>query len=51
MKKFYEELIKYPCQEYGVSETPPPEYRDMFNKFQKEVFDTNLVIGETSQIL
>lgn len=44
-EKFYEELIKYPCQEYGVSETPP-EYRDMFNKFQKEVFDTNLVIGD-----
>lgn len=44
-KNFYEELIKYPCQQYGISDTPS-EYREMFNEFQKEVFDDNLILGE-----
>lgn len=35
-----------PCQQKGVSETPP-EYRDLFNTFQKELFADNVVIGDT----
>lgn len=41
----WDELSKYPCQELGVVDTPPI-YRDMFNKFQKEVFDPNLNVGD-----
>jgi DNA adenine methylase len=43
--RMWEELSKYPCQQLGVVETPP-EYAEMFKKFQKEVFDPNLVIGD-----
>ena len=45
-KEFYQELIKYPCQQYGVTDTPK-EYREMFNEFQKEVFDENLKLDNT----
>ena len=43
--KLLEELIKYPCQQLGVVDTPP-EYGHMFNLFQKEVFNSDLVIGD-----
>jgi len=43
--KLWEELSKYPCQQLKIDNTPI-EYREMFNKFQKEVFDDNLVIGD-----
>ncbi len=43
--RMWEELSKYPCQQVGVEETPP-EYTEMFKKYQKEVFDDDLVIGD-----
>jgi DNA adenine methylase len=43
--KLWDELSKYPCQQLGVENTPP-EYEEMFNKFQKEVFDPNYIIGD-----
>jgi DNA adenine methylase len=41
----WEELSKYPCQQLGVVNTPP-EYAEMFNRYQKEVFNPELVITE-----
>jgi DNA adenine methylase len=43
--RMIEELAKYPCQQLGVEDTPP-EYEQMFRKFQKEVFDPELVVGD-----
>jgi len=43
--RLWAELAKYPCQQLGVVDTPP-EYREIFNKCQKEVFADDLVIGE-----
>lgn len=43
--RMWEELSKYPCQQLGVVDTPP-EYGELFKKCQKEVFDSNLVIGD-----
>lgn len=43
--RLWDELNKYPCQQLGVADTPP-EYEQLFNKCQKEVFDPNLVIGD-----
>lgn len=43
--RLWNELSKYPCQQLGVVDTPP-EYRELFNKCQKEVFHPDLVIGE-----
>ena len=43
--RLYDELSKYPCQQLGVEDTPP-EYSEMFNRFQKEVFDPEFVIEE-----
>lgn len=47
--KDYERLIKemdkYPCQKRGVVPTPP-EYREMFNQFQKEIFADDFRVGE-----
>jgi DNA adenine methylase len=43
--RMWEELAKYPCQQVGVEETPP-EYNEMFKKYQKEVFNEDLVIGD-----
>jgi len=43
--RLWNELEKYPCQQLGVVNTPP-EYPEMFRKFQKEVFDPNFVIEE-----
>ncbi len=39
------ELLKYPCQQLGIVDTPP-EYEQMFNQYQKEVFKDDLVITE-----
>ena len=41
----WEELSKYPCQQLGVIDTPP-EYAEMFNRYQKEVFNPELVITD-----
>ena len=41
----WEELSKYPCQQLGVVDTPP-EYAEMFNRYQKEVFNPELVITD-----
>lgn len=43
--RMWEELSKYPCQQLGIVDTPK-EYSEMFYKFQKEVFDPNLEIGD-----
>jgi DNA adenine methylase len=43
--RMWEELAKYPCQQVGVEDTPP-EYNEMFKKYQKEVFNDDLVIGD-----
>jgi len=37
------ELSKYPCQQLGVDDTPK-EYKEMFEKFQKEIFASDFVI-------
>jgi DNA adenine methylase len=41
----WEALSHYPCQQLGVVDTPP-EYEQMFNEYQKEVFNPELVITE-----
>ena len=43
--RLWDELSKYPCQQLGVVDTPP-EYEELFNKCQKEVFNPDLVIGD-----
>jgi len=43
--RLWDELAKYPCQQLGVSNTPP-EYEQMFNEYQKEVFADDYVIGD-----
>jgi DNA adenine methylase len=43
------ELSKYPCQQLGVVDTPP-EYGEMFRKFQKEVFNPELIITEENSL-
>ena len=42
---FWDALSKYPCQQLGVVDTPP-EYEQMFNEYQKELFNPELVITE-----
>lgn len=43
--RLWDELSKYPCQQLGVVDTPK-EYAPLFNKCQKEVFNSDLVIGD-----
>jgi len=43
--KLWDELAKYPCQQLNVVDTPP-EYGELFRKCQKEVFDSDLVLGD-----
>jgi DNA adenine methylase len=43
--RLWDELCKYPCQKLGVEETPP-EYEEMFKRFQKELYVDDLVIGD-----
>jgi site-specific DNA-adenine methylase len=39
------ELSKYPCQQLKVEDTPP-EYAEMFNQYEKEVFNDDLFITD-----
>jgi len=43
--KLWNELKKYPCQELGIEHTPQ-EYKDIFEQFQKEIFNDNYIIGD-----
>ena len=43
--KLWDELAKYPCQQLKVVDTPP-EYGELFRSCQKEVFDSNFVVGD-----
>jgi DNA adenine methylase len=45
----WDALSQYPCQQVGVVKTPP-EYVEMFNKYQKEVFNDNLVITDDNSL-
>lgn len=47
--ELHDELMKYPCQQLGVVDTPP-EYREMFNEYQKYVFDPDLVITDENEM-
>jgi DNA adenine methylase len=42
-------LSKYPCQQLKVEDTPP-EYAVMFNEYQKEVFNDELVITDENSL-
>jgi len=42
-------LSQYPCQQVGVENTPP-EYEQMFNQYQKEVFNDDLVITDENSL-
>jgi DNA adenine methylase len=43
--RLWDELSKYPCQQLNVVDTPP-EYGELYRKCQKEVFNSDLVIGD-----
>ena len=43
--KLWDELNKYPCQQLGVSDTPP-EYSAMFKQYQEEVFHSGITITD-----
>jgi DNA adenine methylase len=43
--RLWDELSLYPCQQLGVENTPP-EYEQMFQQYQRELFSGNLVIGD-----
>lgn len=43
--KLWDELSKYPCQQLGVENTPK-EYSELFYKFQKEIFNSNLSLDD-----
>jgi len=45
----WEGLSHYPCQQLGVVDTPP-EYAEMFNQYQKEVFNPELVINDENSL-
>ena len=45
----WEGLSHYPCQQLGVVDTPP-QYSEMFNQYQREIFDENLVITEENSL-
>ena len=45
----HEALSHYPCQQLGVIDTPP-EYAVMFNNYQKEVFNDNLIITDDNSL-
>lgn len=45
----HEALSQYPCQQLGIENTPP-EYQTMFNEYQKEIFDENLVITDENSL-
>ena len=45
----HDALSKYPCQQLKVEDTPP-EYAVMFNEYQKEVFNNDLVITDENSL-
>jgi DNA adenine methylase len=45
----WEALSHYPCQQLGVVDTPP-EYGEMFNRFQQELFNPELVITDENSL-
>jgi len=45
----WDELAKYPCQQMNVIDTPP-EYAEMFKQYQKEVFNSDLVITDENSL-
>lgn len=45
----WNELSKYPCQQLKVVDTPT-EYEEMFNTYQKEIFNNDLVITEENSL-
>jgi len=45
----WEGLSHYPCQQLGVVDTPP-QYGQMFNQYQQEIFDENLVITDENSL-
>ena len=45
----HEALSHYPCQQLGVVDTPP-EFAVMFNEYQTEVFNDNLVITDENSL-
>lgn len=45
----HDALSKYPCQQLKVEDTPP-EYAIMFNEYQKEVFNNDLVITDENSL-
>jgi DNA adenine methylase len=45
----WEGLSHYPCQQLGVVDTPP-QYEQMFNQYQQEIFDENLVITDENSL-
>ena len=45
----HEALSHYPCQQLGVVDTPP-EFAIMFNEYQSEVFNENLVITDENSL-
>ena len=45
----WDELVKYPCQQLGVVDTPL-DYSVMFREYQKEVFDPNLIITNENSL-
>lgn len=46
--RLWDELNKYPCQQVGIENTPP-EYEEMFNQFQQEVFHSGIDITENNR--
>lgn len=45
----HEALSHYPCQQLGVVDTPP-EFAVMFDQYQSEVFNDNLVITDDNSL-
>lgn len=45
----HEALSHYPCQQLNVVDTPP-EYKQMFNQYQKEVFSEELIITDENSL-
>jgi DNA adenine methylase len=45
----WEALTHYPCQQLGVVDTPPL-FEQMFNQYQQEIFNENLVITDENSL-
>tara|TARA_R110000824_G_scaffold339530_1_gene526051 strand:- start:430 stop:1338 length:909 start_codon:yes stop_codon:yes gene_type:complete len=46
--RLWDELNLYPCQQLGV-EITPPEYTEMFKRYQQEVFHSGMTITEENR--